>query len=304
MKRLATAKGRCRRCPFCAPSGRCLDPTRRSGRCGDWVWYFRGAKQCRRRYTCPKDPRTPAQLLRRARLKAASRKYSHSLTEEQRTACITAAAKVRSRPRLGQSGPLTGQQYWVHEETAQVNAGVKGKKAQTAPQVAQPQRVTRSTSERYRGSAVGPPGQHRMGTVRARKGEGGRKNVESRRKKQPVSSEVLQSQRLTASTRRHYRSMARARPWRATDHSGGSLTVARPDHVWYTPCVTRNTITIRLRRPKAEIEAKAKPNLNAWVNQLIEQALGPRSADWNEHFDRPSPRRRFHSSSKVKRAER
>jgi hypothetical protein len=68
--------------------------------------------------------------------------------------------------------------------------------------------------------------------------------------------------------------------------------------------VTSNTITIRLRRPKAEIEAKAKPNLNAWVNQLIEQALGPRSADWNEHFDRPPSGRRFHSSSQVKRAER
>ena len=33
-----------------------------------------------------------------------------------------------------------------------------------------------------------------------------------------------------------------------------------------------NVITIRLRRPKAEIQAKAKPNLNAWINQLIEQA--------------------------------
>jgi hypothetical protein len=38
----------------------------------------------------------------------------------------------------------------------------------------------------------------------------------------------------------------------------------------------------------------AKPNLNARVNHLIEQALGPRSADWNEHFDRPSSGRKFH----------
>ena len=52
------------------------------------------------------------------------------------------------------------------------------------------------------------------------------------------------------------------------------------------------------------IEAKAKPNLNAWVNQLIEQAIGPRSADWNEHFDRPSSGRKFRYSSQVKRAER
>jgi hypothetical protein len=61
---------------------------------------------------------------------------------------------------------------------------------------------------------------------------------------------------------------------------------------------------MRLRRPGAEIEAKAKPNLNAWVNKLIEQALGPRSVDWNEHFDRPSLGRRFSYSSQVKRAER
>ncbi len=46
-----------------------------------------------------------------------------------------------------------------------------------------------------------------------------------------------------------------------------------------------NTITIRLRRSKAEIQAKAKPNINSWVNHLIEQALGPKKIDWNEHFD-------------------
>ena len=40
-----------------------------------------------------------------------------------------------------------------------------------------------------------------------------------------------------------------------------------------------NVITVRLQRPKAEIQARARPNLNAWINQLIEQALGPRSAD-------------------------
>jgi hypothetical protein len=57
--------------------------------------------------------------------------------------------------------------------------------------------------------------------------------------------------------------------------------------------VTSNTITIRLRRPKAEVEAAAKPNVNGWVNKLIEHALGPRLVDWNEHFDRKSKQRRF-----------
>jgi len=69
--------------------------------------------------------------------------------------------------------------------------------------------------------------------------------------------------------------------------------------------VTSNTITIRLRRPKAEIEAAAKPNVNAWVNKLIEQALGPRPVDWNEHFNRKSRQRRFHyRASEMRRSER
>jgi hypothetical protein len=57
--------------------------------------------------------------------------------------------------------------------------------------------------------------------------------------------------------------------------------------------MTSNTITVRLKRRKAEIEAAAKPNVNAWVNKLIEQALGPRQADWAEHFKRKSKQRRF-----------
>ena len=69
--------------------------------------------------------------------------------------------------------------------------------------------------------------------------------------------------------------------------------------------MTSNTITVRLRRPKAEIEAKAKPNVNAWINKLIEQALGPRTVDWNEHFDRPSSGRKFrYRSDEIRRAER
>lgn len=46
------------------------------------------------------------------------------------------------------------------------------------------------------------------------------------------------------------------------------------------------TITIRLRRPKSELQAKAKPNINAWMNDLIDQALGPKKADWDAHYER------------------
>ena len=65
-----------------------------------------------------------------------------------------------------------------------------------------------------------------------------------------------------------------------------------PQIMYYIFCMTSNTITIRLRRPKAEVEANAKPNVNAWVNRLIEHALRPRKPDWNEHFDRPSSGRK------------
>jgi hypothetical protein len=86
-----------------------------SGRDGLWVYYMRGGKQCRRRYVVPRDPRTPAQLRQRAALSAASKAWSQSerLTQEQRREWRAAGAKVQSRPRLGQSGPLTGQLHFV-----------------------------------------------------------------------------------------------------------------------------------------------------------------------------------------------
>jgi hypothetical protein len=86
-----------------------------SGRWRDRVYYMRGGRQCWRRYVVPKDPRTPAQLRQRAALSAASKAWSHSqrLTEEQRQDWRVAGAKIQSRPRLSQSGPLTGQQHYV-----------------------------------------------------------------------------------------------------------------------------------------------------------------------------------------------
>lgn len=74
--------------------------------------------------------------------------------------------------------------------------------------------------------------------------------------------------------------------------------------MWYKDCVTE-TITIRPTRPKAEIEAKAKPNVNAWINRLIEQALGPREVDWEAHFQRPATGRKFrYTSDEVRRENR
>ena len=119
---------RCRDCPFWAPPARCLDPAIKSGWCGDWIWYMRRGKQRRRRYARPKDPHTLAQMRSRGRLSAVSRNYSQSVTDEHRDACIAAGAKIQSRPRLGQSGPLTAQQYWVRKEYPRQNAKSKATK--------------------------------------------------------------------------------------------------------------------------------------------------------------------------------
>jgi hypothetical protein len=175
MRRTATPERLCRRCPFCAPSGRCLERTIRSGHCGDWIWFVRHSKQIRRPYVRPHDPRTPAQLRSRARLSAASRNYSYSLTQKQRAACITAGAKLRSRLRLAQSAPLTGQQYSIRRQYALQKAHGNGMKSAIAPQVAQPQKLNRTTWERYRGASVVAPEHRRLRARLSRKPRGGTK---------------------------------------------------------------------------------------------------------------------------------
>jgi len=185
----------CRRCPFSSPSGQCLDTTIRSGRCGDWVFYLLpGGKQCRRRWVRPKDPLTPAQVRNRARLAAASRKYSTLLTDQEHDACIAAGARRRSRPRLGQSGRLTGQQYSVRKEYA-ANARRKVQNTIIPAKVPKPQRVTRPTWGPHRGATRVPPEQRRRGWRATGRGQ-----------KLMVASQVPQTRRVTRSTWLRHRS--------------------------------------------------------------------------------------------------
>ena len=174
-------RGRCRRCPFCAPSGKCLEPAIKSGRCGDWVWYvLPGNKQCRRLWVKPRDLRTPTQRYWRTRLATASRKYSAALTEEQLDACIAAGAKRRSRPRLGQRGRLTGQQYWVGQECSRkAETGVHN--AEKPMECLQTKEISTPTWEPHRSTSVVPPGHHRQDTGQAPKNEGGRNKKVRRR---------------------------------------------------------------------------------------------------------------------------
>jgi len=59
---------------------------------------------------------------------------------------------------------------------------------------------------------------------------------------------------------------------------------------YYIFSVTEH-ISIRPRRPglKAELARKAKPNINAWLNNLIERELSAQPKDWREILqgDRP-----------------
>ena len=259
---------------------------------------MRGSKLYRRLWVKPKDPRTHKQRSCRDRLRAASKAYSEFLTDAEQDACIAAAAKVRTRRRAGTSGPLTGHQYWVKGKIKRTKTRASIAKSHSQPsQVQHPQGDTRASSDHRHTPARATQGQHHHSTGRAGKGKEGRENVEGRMKKAEPPSQVFQNQTVTQSTGAHQRSAAGARPARVAGPSGKEA--APSGNVWYTPTVTRNTLTIRLRRPKAEIQAKAKPNVNAWINQLIEQALGPRGAHWNQPLDRPSSGRKLHASSKV-----
>ena len=189
MRRAPRPERLCRRCPFCAPSGRCLDRAIKSGRCGDWIWFVRYGKQIRRRYLRPHDPHSPAQLHSRARLCAASKKYSYSLTEKQQDACIAAGAKRRSRPRSGQSGPLTGQQYSIRRHYALQKAHGDGVRKAIAPQVPQPQKLKRTTWEPRRGLARTSPGPRRPRPRRA--------SLARRTQKRAHRPQVRQPQRIT-----------------------------------------------------------------------------------------------------------
>jgi len=167
----------CRDCPFRAPSGQCLDTRMRSGRCGDRVWYpLPGGKQGHRLWVKPRDPKTPKQRYWRARLGAASRNYSAALTDEQQDACIAAGAKRRSRPRLGEWGWLTGQQFWVGQQCAtKAEAGVQnGEKCIKALQT---KGISAPAWDPHRSASLLRPWHHRRNMGRAKKDEGRRKDL-------------------------------------------------------------------------------------------------------------------------------
>lgn len=66
------------------------------------------------------------------------------------------------------------------------------------------------------------------------------------------------------------------------------------------------TITLRLRRPKRELQAYAKPNLNSWLNDLIDKEVERnKRVDWAAHFERRNKGKAYrYCADEVRRASR
>jgi hypothetical protein len=190
---------------------------------------MRDGRQQRHLYVKPKDPRTSRQRLWRAGFGAAAKHYSHSMPDEQREARVPAGAKLRSRPRLGQSGPLTGQQYSIRKEYAtkarESERPREPKLKQSIPTAQKAQiglqtkGVSLSTSDLRRGMSGVPPGQDRGDTRRPTKREGARKHKEGGRWIIMAAPELRQPHRLARSRGVRHRNTCRAVRWRGASRN-------------------------------------------------------------------------------------
>jgi hypothetical protein len=84
----------------------------KSGKRGRIVAFQSRYGQCERAHTPSAKPRTAAQLRSQAHFGAASAGWNY-LTDEQRNAWRAYGRTVRSHPRGGQSGPLSGQTLYT-----------------------------------------------------------------------------------------------------------------------------------------------------------------------------------------------
>jgi hypothetical protein len=82
-----------------------------SGKNGTMVSYKHRTGQFRRKYVCPRDPRTPAQLARRDAFQQAAALWA-TLTQEQYRLWRAAAEGRHTKKRLNQSGGLLAYQLF------------------------------------------------------------------------------------------------------------------------------------------------------------------------------------------------
>jgi hypothetical protein len=97
-------------------------PYTKSGKCGGTVWQRNRYGQISYPAFIPFNPRSPAQVAVRGNFGGVSARW-RKLTEEQRRIWMAVALTIKSKPRLGQSGPLTGCQLFVKINVALANRG-------------------------------------------------------------------------------------------------------------------------------------------------------------------------------------
>jgi hypothetical protein len=150
-----------------------------SGRSGGYVYWWHNGRLHWHRYVVPNDPRTPMQRRSRAAFAVASKAWSENqpLTKEQRDHWSTAAARIKSTPRLGASGFRTAQVHFVgvnsHKERwglpllleppkgGRKNVECGMQKPEAAPEVSLPQRLKPTSSDRLRVNTGPLPDLHR-----------------------------------------------------------------------------------------------------------------------------------------------
>jgi hypothetical protein len=85
----------------------------KSGKCSRVVAFKSRFGLCLRQLVIPHNTITPARRFMRGAFGHHSQVYSRTLTDEQMDRWILAGAQVMSDPRLGQDGPLSGQQLYT-----------------------------------------------------------------------------------------------------------------------------------------------------------------------------------------------
>ncbi len=95
----------------------------KSGKCGNIVAYQTKFGSCQRTLVIPANPTSPARQHMRGAFGSLARAWSTPLTQSQRDAWNVAAQKVPSAERLGQSGPLSGQQHFQGINSARARIG-------------------------------------------------------------------------------------------------------------------------------------------------------------------------------------
>jgi hypothetical protein len=105
----------------------------KSGKCGNIVAYPSKYGNCQRALVVPANPISPGRLHMRGAFGRFARAWSTRLTQSQRDAWNVAGPKVQSVTRLGQSGPLTGQQHFQGINSARACIGREMLLAPPAP---------------------------------------------------------------------------------------------------------------------------------------------------------------------------